>query len=370
MEHTVIYRKYRPTKFADVIGQDIIVEILKAQVFTKRIGNAYLFSGQHGVGKTTVARLFSKAINCQNFHQKADVCNICDNCKHFESTSLSDFIEIDGASNRGIDEIRSISEQIRYPPSFLNYKVYIIDEAHMITRQAFNAFLKNLEEPPPYVVFILATTEAHKLPKTILSRLQIFEFKKATKDDIKLKIKKILLNERVEYDEAVVDYVSGLGKGSFRDVESSLNKILLLSSKKLTLPQVKKILGLSDFEELKKFIEFLLDAKTKEALTFLDTHLVKKSRDFKIFGEDLLMFLRNIVIAYYGRNLFDPREFTVDEIEVLVDLGKKAELRKFIKLIDIFKEAYQNIYQYPYPHIPFEVAVIEASNLFKPTSDR
>lgn len=360
MEHTVLYRKYRPTKFADVIGQDVIVEVLKAQVATKRIGNAYLFSGQHGVGKTTVARLFSKAVNCQNFDKEFDICDYCDYCKRFESTFLNDFIEIDGASNRGIEEIRNISEQIRYPPSFLKYKIYIIDEAHMITGPAFNAFLKTLEEPPPYVLFILATTEKHKLPKTILSRLQIFEFKKATKEDIKRKIQKILINEQVDYDEKVLSYISDLGRGSFRDAESNLNKILLHGKKKLSLEDVRDILGLSDFDEMKNFLELLLDAKTKEALSFLDAHLVKKARDFKIFGENLLLFLRNIIIAHYGSDLLDSREFTKDEKEVLLKLGKKAKIEKFIKLIDIFKEAYQNVYHYPYPYIPFEVAVIEA----------
>lgn len=365
MKHTVIYRKYRPTKFAEVVGQDIIVDILKAQIITKRIGNAYLFCGQHGVGKTTVARLFSKAVNCENFHKQSDVCNVCDYCKHFESTALSDFIEIDGASNRGIDEIRNISEQIRYPPSILKYKIYIIDEAHMITGPAFNAFLKTLEEPPPYVIFILATTEVHKLPKTILSRLQIFEFKKATKNDIRLKIQKILVNEKVDYDEAVLGYISDLGKGSFRDAESSLNKVLLGGKKKLTLAQVKEVLGLSDFVELQKFLELLLSAKIKEALIFLNVHMVKSARDFKMFGENLLVFLCNVVIAHYGSDLLDPREFTQDEMKALVDLSKKAELKKFIKLIDVFREAYQNVYQYPYPYIPFEVAVIEAVNILK-----
>lgn len=359
MIQNVIYRKYRPSKFKDVLGQKNIIEVLQAQIATNRIANSYLFCGQHGIGKTTVARIFAKAVNCLNFPKDFDVCNNCKNCKHFESTSLNDFIEIDGASNRGIEEIRNISEQIRYGPSVLKYKIYIIDEAHMITVPAFNAFLKTLEEPPHYVIFILATTEPHKILETVLSRLQIFEFKRASKDDIREKLERILKEESLKFDSRSIEYLSSLGKGSYRDAESNLSKILSSGKKELNLKLVKEILGKIDYIELQSYLGLIVDLKEKEAILFLHG-LIKSIPDIKIFGENFLIYLRNIVFASYGREILDSEDLTEEEIIGLLATTKKIKQESILKLFDIYRNAYENSYQYPSQYIPYEIATIEA----------
>lgn len=362
MKTNVLYRKYRPKKFKDIISQAHITEVLKAQILTDSLHHAYLFSGPHGIGKTTTARVFAKAVNCLNFKKNKDVCLKCENCLVFEQGKNMDFIEIDAASNRGIDEIRNIIEQVKHYPSFLKYKIYVIDEVHMITREAFNAFLKTLEEPPEHIIFILATTEKHKLPETILSRTQIFEFKKISKEDIKQKIKKILKEENINYSEKAIDYLATIAKGSFRDAETTLNKIISLEYKSLGLENLKKIIGAPDFEILKKFFEFLIKKEPASALNLLEESF-KKGLDPKLFIEDFLLFLRNMILGKYGKAVFNKNELTEEQIEYFIEYSRKIKENKIIEIIEVFVKSYKDLYQYPIINIPLEIAVVKTINL-------
>lgn len=225
MSDQVFYRKYRPQSFSQIIGQDVAKRILINSILSANYSHAYLFTGPRGTGKTTTARTFAKSLNCLNFKDHNDVCNKCDNCNIFNSGQAIDVVEMDAASNRGIDDVRSLRENILFMPSIFKKKVYIIDEAHMLSREAFNALLKTLEEPPEHVVFILATTESHKIPITIMSRLVRIDFELASETSLENKLKSILQNEQIEYDSESINYIINYARGSFRDAESILTKI-------------------------------------------------------------------------------------------------------------------------------------------------
>jgi len=229
----VLYRKYRSQTFSQVYGQDSVINVLLHSVNTDNISHAYLFSGPRGTGKTSTARIFAKAVNC-NFLKDGDPCNKCDTCNAINNGQFLDLIEIDGASNRGIDEIRQLKENVNFVPTQGKYKIYIIDEVHMLTTEAFNALLKTLEEPPAQIIFILATTEAHKLPLTIISRVQRFDFKLAEDKFIELKLKKILDAEKVNIEDEALKLLISSAEGSFRDGESILEKVLNSTDKKST----------------------------------------------------------------------------------------------------------------------------------------
>ena len=247
-----LYREYRPQKFSDVLGQDRVVNVLKNQVKSGQISHAYLFAGERGCGKTTCAKIFAKAINCLDPIDSSP-CGKCENCKSIEEESTMDIVEMDAASNRRIDDIRNLKETVVYPPNNLKYKVYIIDEAHMITREAFNALLKIMEEPPSHLVFILATTEIEKIPKTILSRVQKFEFNKISRDDIIKQIDIILNDRKVSMRDDAKDLIVKKAKGAMRDALSILDQVLSIEKDEFLLKDVESILGVVNFES-KRFI--------------------------------------------------------------------------------------------------------------------
>ena len=247
MAYQVLYRTYRPAKFSEVVDQEYIVRILKNSIKNNKIAHAYLFSGPRGTGKTTIAKLFAKAINCENFEEEA--CDICPSCIAFKENNHPDIIELDAASNNGVDDIREILEQVPYAPIIGKYKVYIIDEVHMLTAQAFNALLKTLEEPPAHVVFILATTDPQKIIPTVLSRCQRYNFSKISNNNIKKKMIEILEKEKLAYEEKALDEVAILSEGGLRDALSILEQILSYNNEGIFLADIRKIFGLSTNEE-------------------------------------------------------------------------------------------------------------------------
>jgi DNA polymerase-3 subunit gamma/tau len=257
---SVLYRKYRSNSFREVIGQDTVVSILRESIKKNAISHAYLLCGPRGTGKTSIARLFARAVNCINFVAEGDVCNHCENCISIQSSSTTDVIEMDAASNRGVEEIRNLKESVNYLPTFLNKKVYIIDEAHMLTKEAFNALLKTLEEPPSHILFILATTEAHKLPITILSRVERYDFRLATKTELISKLKFILEKEDIEYDEDIWDVIYTRSGGSYRDAESLLGKIINnIHNRTLSKEYVFEALGIYSEDEILDLLESIMN---------------------------------------------------------------------------------------------------------------
>lgn len=251
MVYEAFSRKYRPKSFKEVIGQDFVVKTLKNAVKLNRVSHAYIFAGPRGVGKTTIARILAKTLNCLN-PQDFEPCNKCENCLEIEKGSFPDMYEIDAASNRGIDDIRTIRDNVNYQPIKGKYKIYIIDEAHMLTKEAFNALLKTLEEPPPKNIFILATTELYKIPETIKSRCQVFLFKPPTKSQIKAYLLRILENEKIPYEDQAVDLLSQELEGGMRDSASLLDQAVTYSEGRLTVKSVEEILGIVPLNYIKK----------------------------------------------------------------------------------------------------------------------
>jgi len=268
----VLYRKYRPQSFAEIKGQDHVVPLLRQSVLMDKISHAYLFSGPRGCGKTTIARIMAKAVNCENFKKNGDVCNECEYCKSINSGNSVDIIEMDAASNRGIEEIRSLKDTVNFLPAFLKKKVYIIDEAHMLTKEAFNALLKTLEEPPEHVIFILATTESNKLPITILSRVTRFDFQFGTVNEVIEKLTYILEKEGIKMDDEALTLIFQYSGGSFRDAESLLGKILLTfqGEHKISLDEVRKALGVVSDQHITALLKFLQEGNIQESRLLLD----------------------------------------------------------------------------------------------------
>lgn len=319
---TVLYRKYRSRSFGEVIGQESVVAILKESILKDNTSHAYLFCGPRGTGKTSIARIFSRAVNCTNFAENKDVCNVCDNCISIMKDESLDIIEMDAASNRGIEEIRNLRDNINYLPTSLKKKIYIIDEAHMLTKEAFNALLKTLEEPPAHVMFILATTEAHKLPITILSRVERYDFRLGTKEEVVSKLKKIVKAEGKKVDSDVWDVIYMKSGGSFRDAESLLGKILANSSnEKITKEYVFSVLGIYSEDDLDRLIKAIIDSDFKEFKNALDA-FNNLSGNVNTLIDQTLEELHNTVIELALSN--KPISSYVELINLLIKTKKDA----------------------------------------------
>lgn len=270
MSYVALYRKWRPSQFDEVKGQEHIVTTLRNQIIADRIGHAYLFCGTRGTGKTSVAKLLAKAVNCEN-PVNGNPCNHCASCRSIMEQTSMNVIEIDAASNTGVDNIREIKDEIQYSPTEGKYKVYIIDEVHMLTTGAFNALLKTLEEPPEYVIFILATTEAHKIPITILSRCQRYDFKRVSIDVITEHLVHLMQEEQIEAEEKALRYVAKVADGSFRDALSLLDKcIAFYFGQSLTYDKVLEVLGAVDTEVFYQFLGYIITGETIKVLNMVD----------------------------------------------------------------------------------------------------
>lgn len=365
-----IYRKYRPQKLADVLGQEEIVKILRNAAANDRLAHAYLFYGPRGSGKTTTARILAKVANCeeriknQEFRIKGEPCNACRTCLEIDKNQTLDIVEIDAASNRGIDEIRSLKEGIRLSPSSLKYKIYIIDEAHQLTKDAFNALLKTLEEPPAHAIFILVTTESEKVPPTIASRAQRFHFKKLPLLEISAKLKNIAEIEKIKIDESALELIAVSADGSLRDAESLLDQItsveLEKGAKTIDLGDVEKILGQAGFSKVAALTEFLLKNDLSGALNYI-AELDRSGYNIPQFNKDLIHYLRRVLVLKLAPELEKrmSRELTDEELRILKKQGQLADEKKLIGLIKSLIRAYSETRYSPFASVPMEVAIVE-----------
>lgn len=289
-----LYREYRPKTFDEVLGQDRVTDVLRNQVKTGKISHAYIFSGERGTGKTSCAKIFAKAINCKN-PINGSPCLECENCKAIEDETTIDVVEMDAASNRRIDDIRNLKDNVIYPPNKLKYKVYIIDEAHMITREAFNALLKIMEEPPSHLVFILATTEIDKVPKTILSRVQKFEFSKISDRQIKDQIDKVLSDRNISIENEAIELIIKKANGAMRDALSILDQVVSFGTDSYSLAEVEDILGVVDFYEVDKLIQSIITKDSKKSLESL-FNLRNNNKPNKDILDALISYFNDIMI--------------------------------------------------------------------------
>lgn len=365
MSNLAIYRKYRPQTFDDILGQDVITQILKETAKRDNFSHAYLFSGPRGTGKTTTARLIAKTANCEKrqeddkFRNKGEPCNECESClKTAEGRNL-DMVEIDAASNRGIDDIRNLRDNIKTAPSASTYKVFIIDEAHMLTKEAFNALLKTLEEPPEYVILIMATTELEKIPATITSRAQKFHFKKVPLKRIAQKINSIAETEDINIDEEAVELIASAAEGSFRDAESLLDQLVSTKSKSITVEDVEGMIGKIGFDKLSEVAGVLLENNLDKALKTIN-EIDEEGHSLTSFTKDLLRYLRRTAVLKFSPDIKEAlqKELTEDHLEQLqahTELFQKKDVGLIKKLV----KAYSQMRYSEFPIIPLETAIIE-----------
>lgn len=324
-----LYRKYRPSDFDKIYGQDNIVNILKNQIKNNNISHAYIFSGTRGTGKTSTAKIFAKAVNCLN-PQDGNPCNECENCRAIIKEQTMDIVEMDAASNRRIDDIRQLRDQVIYPPTMLKYKVYIIDEAHMITNEGFNALLKIMEEPPRHLIFILATTEIEKIPETILSRTQRFEFKSISSNDIKKQIDVILNKENIKIEDRAKDIIANVASGAMRDALSVLDQVISIGNEEITASEVYDLLGLFSDEIKGRYCKYIFEKDIKGLLSLIDAE-IDKGKNPNNFIKEIIQFFKDLIYAKIGiKNV----EFS--------DLIKDISLEQLINSVDILLE-YEDI---------------------------
>ncbi len=362
-----LYRKYRPQKLDDVLGQETNVEILKNAAKAGRLGQAYIFYGARGTGKTTTARLIAKLLNCEKrrtdpeFAKLGEPCNECRECLAIDAQNSFDVVEIDAASNRGIDEIRNLKENIRTSPASAEHKVYIIDEAHMLTGAAFNALLKTLEEPPKHAVIILATTEFEKLPPTITSRAQRFVFKKLTKAIIIEKLTSIAKKEKIKIDDAAIELIAAAAEGSFRDAESLLDQISSLASAKgIDLADAERVTGRTGLKKVHELAALIVAKDVKGALTNL-SELNEEGHNLVQFTKDLIHYLRKVLSLKVNPSLkgIMERDLTRDEVAGAIALGAGADTATLVKMIKALIRAYAEMRYSPFAIVPLEVALVE-----------
>ena len=358
MSYTALYRKFRPDNFADVKGQDHIVTTLTNQINANRIGHAYLFCGTRGTGKTTVAKILAKAVNCQH-PVNGSPCNECEMCKAIQAGTSMNVIEIDAASNNGVDNIREIREEVTYRPTEGNYKVYIIDEVHMLSTGAFNALLKTLEEPPSYVIFILATTEAHKIPITILSRCQRYDFHRISIDTIAARLTELLKAEGVEAEEKAVRYVAKAGDGSMRDALSLLDQcIAFYLGQTLTYDKVLEVLGAVDTEVFSKLLRKVLAGDVTAAIRILE-ELIVGGRELSQFVGDFTWYMRNLLLVKTSDNPEEAIDVSSENLKLLKEESKMTDIDTLMRYIRIFSELSNQIRFATQKRVLVEIALIK-----------
>ena len=358
MSYTALYRKFRPDNFADVKGQDHIVTTLTNQINANRIGHAYLFCGTRGTGKTTVAKILAKAVNCQH-PVNGSPCNECEMCKAIQAGTSMNVIEIDAASNNGVDNIREIREEVTYRPTEGNYKVYIIDEVHMLSTGAFNALLKTLEEPPSYVIFILATTEAHKIPITILSRCQRYDFHRISIDTIAARLTELLKAEGVEAEEKAVRYVAKAGDGSMRDALSLLDQcIAFYLGQTLTYDKVLEVLGAVDTEVFSKLLRKVLAGDVTAAIRILE-ELIVGGRELSQFVGDFTWYMRNLLLVKTSDNPEEAIDVSSENLKLLKEESEMTDIDTLMRYIRIFSELSNQIRFATQKRVLVEIALIK-----------
>ena len=358
MSYTALYRKFRPDNFADVKGQDHIVTTLTNQIKHNRIGHAYLFCGTRGTGKTTVAKILAKAVNCEH-PVNGSPCNECAMCKAIQAGTAMNVIEIDAASNNGVDNIREIREEVSYRPTEGKYKVYIIEEVHMLSVGAFNALLKTLEEPPSYVMFILATTEAHKIPITILSRCQRYDFHRITIDTIAARLDELLKVEGIEAEEKAVRYVAKAGDGSMRDALSLLDQcIAFYLGQELTYDKVLEVLGAVDTEVFSKLLRKVIQGDVTGSIHILE-ELIVGGRELSQFVGDFTWYMRNLLLVKTSEDPEEAIDVSSENMKLLKEESTMLDVETLMRYIRIFSDLSNQIRYATQKRVLVEIALIK-----------
>jgi len=366
MSYTALYRKWRPKDFTDVKGQDHIVTTLKNQIKADRVGHAYLLCGTRGTGKTTIAKILAKAVNCESPIDGSPCCK-CETCKSIAAGTSMNVIEIDAASNNGVDNIREIRDEVQYSPTSGKYKVYIIDEVHMLSIGAFNALLKTLEEPPAYVIFILATTEAHKIPLTILSRCQRYDFKRISIDTITKRLSELMVSENVNVDEKALRYIAKAADGSLRDALSLLDQcIAFYLGQDLKYDNVLEVLGAVDTEVFSQLLSKVISQDIAGCIHLLE-ELVIQGRDLGQFVIDFVWYLRNLLLIKTSDNVEDVIDASAENLKLLKEQSQLVDSDTLMRYIRIFSELSNNVKYSSQKRILVEIALIK---LTKPAMEQ
>ena len=334
--HKALYRVYRPKTFEDVVGQEHIVKTLKNQIKNNNIGHAYLFSGTRGTGKTSTAKIFARAVNCLNPINE-EPCNECEICVDTLNDNIMDIVEIDAASNNSVDDIRELRESVKYTPSKAKYKVYIIDEVHMLSQGAFNALLKTLEEPPSYVIFILATTEPHKIPATILSRCQRFDFKRVSSKDIADRMSYICEKENIQAEDKALSLIARNSQGALRDALSILDQCMSFGNDKIEYNDVIELLGTVNIDELFQLSQSIIDEDTKKSLQILNEFIIW-GKDIRNLINDLIDHFRNLMVCKVSKDLDEIISLPEESIERLKEQSKTININDLIRILNILSE--------------------------------
>ena len=358
MSYTALYRKFRPTTFEDVKGQDHIIKTLQNQIKADRIGHAYLFCGTRGTGKTTVAKIFAKAVNCEH-PVDGSPCGECAMCKAIAAGTSMNVIEIDAASNNGVDNIREIREEVAYRPTEGRFKVYIIDEVHMLSIGAFNALLKTLEEPPEYVIFILATTEVHKIPITILSRCQHYDFHRITIDTIAGRMNDLMKIEQVDVEQRAIRYIAKAADGSMRDALSLLDQcIAFYLGQKLTYDNVLEVLGAVDTDVFSRLLRNIIARDVPKVLDTVE-ELVMQGRELSQLTADFTWYLRNLLLVKTSDNMEDVLDVSSENLQQLKEEAQMIEVDTLLRYIRIFSELSGQMKYATQKRVLLEVALIK-----------
>ena len=359
MSYLALYRQFRPKTFDEIIGQEHVVKTLINQINTDRVGHAYLFCGARGTGKTTAAKVFARAINCMS-PKNGSPCGECEACKKLENPANLDILEMDAASNNKVEHVRDIRDKIQYPPVAGKYKVYIIDEVHMLTPEAFNALLKTLEEPPSHAVFILATTEVHKIPATILSRCLRFDFKLISTQQIASFICSIYDKVGKKYQKEGVTLIAKAGEGSVRDALSIADICLSYSDSELTYDDVLEVLGTSDRSVIERIIEAMNNGETGVMLSLID-ELCMRGKSISILNRDVCSALRDILVIKTCKNAGEILSIPNDKLVELEKIANQTSVQAVLRAIEIFSTAEADLKYSTHPKIVFETAAVKAS---------
>ena len=361
MSYLVLARKWRPQVFEEVVGQRPITQTLRNAISQKRVAHAFLFTGARGVGKTSTARILAKALNCEKGSQ-TNPCNQCVNCREITDGNSIDVIEIDGASNRGIEEIRELRENVRYTPAKSKYKIYIIDEVHMLTREAFNALLKTLEEPPPHIIFVFATTEPHKIPSTILSRCQRYDFKRIPLKEIIGSLNRIIEEEKIQISQRSLLLIARESEGSMRDAQSLLDQVISYGGKEIRDEDVTEVLGLIDQKILYDAIEAIADRDAERCIEIV-SEVYHYGYDIQFFCRELLQYLRNLILFKVSEHPEELLEFEAEELEGLKRQAEKFQFEQLNHLFSLLLKGEEEVAQSTFPRTMLEITLIRMASL-------
>ena len=357
--YRALYRKYRPQAFEDVVGQDHVVETIKNQIINNKISHAYMFTGTRGTGKTTCAKILARAVNCEN-PQNGNPCNECATCKGILNGSLMDVYEIDAASNNGVDNIRELREDVIFTPALAKYKVYIIDEVHMLSTQAFNALLKTLEEPPEHIIFIFATTEINKVPQTILSRCQRFDFRRITVQDIKKRLQYVAECENINIDDNAASLIARLADGAMRDALSILDRCAN-GNDTVSLTTVEQIVGICSYDEIASALNAIADNDTAAILGFY-ARCRKNSKDAVSLFSELCSYFRDMIIVKLVKDAGAFLAYDSERIGHIKEISEKFDIEDIVRSVSILQNGIYDVSKYKDKHIMAELTLIKLTN--------